>query len=455
MLKRLFSFLGENIRWVILTLIWLFAGMYTGPFVYAVLPVCLLLMKRLEMNLGLLLGFFLILTLSDSRQPQFMFAENAKNIYIVMLGLFLFTDLKKFQPFEKVYKRYIVFLILAAIGLMFSPVVATSFQKLISYLLILLVIPNYLARVYRENGDKALYAVGLLGALVLLSGLVLRFLAPEFVSLEGRFSGILGNPNGLGLFCLLFFVLFAVMNEIRPQAFTRTERYIIYAIIILSMVLSGSRNSIFTILLFILFRTFFRLSPLLGFMLVAGIIISYQLILANATSIILSMGLEEYFRLETLETGSGRIVAWDFGWEHITKSPVFGGGIEFTNWLYKQNYQFLSMQGHQGNAHNSFITFWLDTGIIGLLAYIWGTFAVFIKGSARTRSSLPAMYALLFSAFFESWLTASLNPFTIQFVMIMTLITSPAFETVSVPAEETPLPPPQPGKLIPAHLRDI
>ena len=43
-----------------------------------------------------------------------------------------------------------------------------------------------------------------------------------------------------------------------------------------------------------------------------------------------------------------------------------------TELLYKENYQLLSRLGHQGNAHNSFLTIWYDTGIIGLLGFITG-----------------------------------------------------------------------------------
>jgi hypothetical protein len=44
-----------------------------------------------------------------------------------------------------------------------------------------------------------------------------------------------------------------------------------------------------------------------------------------------------------------------------------------------------------------------------------------VKNSAYT---LPVFYAVLFSANFESWLTASLNPFTSIFILVLTVLLS-------------------------------
>jgi O-antigen ligase len=129
--------------------------------------------------------------------------------------------------------------------------------------------------------------------------------------------------------------------------------------------------------------------------------------------------------LDTLQSGSGRLIAWNFGWGYITESPIIGSGWGYTEDLYRRFYDFLSIQGHQGNAHNSYITFWLDTGLFGLLFYIIGLLRSFIICAKNTRSAIPLMYAVGFHAFFESWLTGSLNPFTIQLLLLMTLMAYP------------------------------
>lgn len=423
----LFSFLKDKLQFLVLVAIWLLCGMYAGPLVYFVVPVSIFLLILRGYYFEVLVGFFLILTLSDSRQMEFLFAGTLKNIYIVMMGLLLLMRRHEFMPLNRIFMRYMPFLVIASICLFFSPILFLSAQKTFSYFLLMLVVPNYLIRAWRDEGDKALANFIWWGVLILLAGLVLRYLKPDFVTLEGRFTGILGNPNGLGLFCLVFAILFVIISDMRKKLFSRYEFIFIAAVIAISIIYCGSRNALITVLVFLIFRSFSKLSPFLGFLLLIVFIVTYQLILNNIDSIVLTLGLQDYLRIETFDTGSGRIIAWNFGWDWIKKSPILGGGFDFTDDLYRRYYSVLSIMGHQGNAHNSYITFWLDTGVFGLIAYLGATLSNFMSGAKRMYSAFPALYAILFSAFFESWLTASLNPFTIQFVMIMTLISSPVF----------------------------
>lgn len=375
----------------------------------------------------MLIGFFLILTLSDSRQAAFAFAADIKDVYLVMLGFFYVVDSAYFEPRQRVIVRFIPFLILATAFLIFSDILAQSAMKTLSYGLLLLVVPNYIIAAWRNNKEDALRKLIWTGILILAVGLVLRFIMPNYVSLADRFCGLLGNPNGLGLFCILFFILATVARNVVPGLFTKREVYLQNAIILVSIVLCGSRNAVFTIGIFLMFHYFYKISPFVGILVFAFTVVVYQLLLANLESIIVSLDLQEYFRLETLQNASGRLVAWDFGWQKISESPLIGRGIGYTDHLYRINYDFLSIKGHQGNAHNSYITFWLDTGIFGLLSFLVAFMMSFIAGAKRYSTAIPALFAILFSAFFESWLTASLNPFTIQCVIIITLLSSTVF----------------------------
>lgn len=409
--------------------------MLFAPITYVIVPLVLLLFQRRKMYMEMLIGFFVILIFSDSRQYAFHFAQDIKDIYLVLLAVFMFSDWKSFRPGQRVFFRFLPFLITAVFFLLLSDIVLQSAQKTLSYLLLLLVVPNYLAYSCKDDAKGALRKLIWTGVLVLVLGFVFRVFQPAFVTLAERYSGMLGNPNGLGLFCIVFFILVAVARNVVPDLFTKRESYLINGIIILSIVLSGSRNAVFTIGIFMMFHYFYKISPFIGILAFLVIVVVYQLLLANLASIIYSLDLQEFFRIETLENASGRIIAWNFGWEKISENPLIGHGIGHTDNLYRVNYAFLSVQGHQGNAHNSYITFWLDTGLFGLLFYLVAFAQSFIMGARRFTAAIPAMFALLFSAFFESWLTASLNPFTIQCVIIMTLISSPVFATVA--AEQT------------------
>lgn len=373
----------------------------------------------------LLIGFILILIFSDSRQPIFLFADKIKNVYIVFLGLFMVMDSNLFKPMDKLINKFMPFLVIAYLCVAFSPIMLTSLQKTFSFTILLIIGPNYMLLALRRGGWDFLNSLIWTLLLFLVAGIAMKYTFPEIATLEGRYSGLMGNPNSIGLFAVTTLMFITIISEFNPKILTRPEKIGAYALIIVSLIFSGSRNAMFTGLIFLMFRFFYKLSPFIGFFLFVFMIFLYQYIEFNFANIVISLGLGEFFRLETLQSGSGRLVAWEFGWEWISKSPLIGSGWGFTEDLYRRYYDFLSIQGHQGNAHNSYITFWLDTGIFGLLFYLVGLLRSFLNCAKNTRSAIPLMYAVGFHAFFESWLTGSLNPFTIQLLLLLTLMAYP------------------------------
>jgi O-antigen ligase len=418
-------FLGLILLWVATGIVFAFSS-------WIIVPVSLMLLRRKRMYMEMLMGFFVVLMLSDSRQYILHFAADIKDVYLLLLAFFYFTDRASFAPEERLIYRFLPFIVIAVLFIPLSDVVMTTLQKTISYVLLFLIVPNYLAYGWRTQGEKALRNFIWAAMVVLAAGFVLRVISPGMVTLAGRYSGMLGNPNGLGLLCTLLFLLISLITEIVPGILTRREQYTVWALIFGSLILCGSRSATFTVLLFITMRYFYRIAPALGVFVFLVLVLVYQVILNNLEPIIIYLNLQEYFRLETFQNASGRLIAWEFGWAKITENPLIGNGIGYTEYYYRKNYDFLSALGHQGNAHNSYITFWIDTGILGLLSFVIAAVSSFLAGAKRISAAVPALLAIFFSAFFESWLTASLNPFTIQFVAIMMLLASPMFKPEAV-----------------------
>ncbi len=418
------AYLVRNKIFLLIFLFWILVGAVSHYAALVVVPLSLLFMRSRQMYAELLVGFLLILIFSDSRQPVFLFADKVKDIYIVFLLLFFLVDSKYFQPLDTLVKRFIPFIVIAFFTVLISPIILTSLQKTFSFTILLILIPNYMLTAMRKNGWDFMNFLLWTLLLFLIAGLGLKFILPGITSLDGRYCGLMGNPNGIGLFAVTTLMFITIIAERKPDILNNREKIFAYAVIIFSLILSGSRNAMFTGLIFLLFRFFYKMSPYIGFLAFVFVIFVYQVIESNFAIIVVQLGLEEYFRLETLQSGSGRLVAWTFGWENIMANPVIGNGWGYTEDLYKKNYDFLSIQGHQGNAHNSYITFWLDTGIIGLLFYLIGLIRSFVVIAKQTRSAIPLMYALGFHAFFESWLTGSLNPFTIQMLLMLTFMAS-------------------------------
>jgi O-antigen ligase len=346
---------------------------------------------------------------------------------------------------------FLPFILFASICIIYSPVAGTAAQKTLSYFLVILVAPNLLQKLLFDDHERIIKGLTFLFSIVLYAGLALKFLMPEFSTLEGRFTGLFGNPNGLGIYASITFAFFSIMVNRFPEHFNLFLKVLIYAGLMLSIWFCGSRNALVAVMLFILFRNIYGLSPYIGFLIFLLLVVSFTYIQNNLVPIIIGLGLEEYFRIETLEGGSGRTIAWDFAWEQIDKDPYIGKGFAYTEYIFKENYNYLSMLGHQGNAHNSYLTIWMDTGFIGLFFFAVAFIGQFIRASRGSVLAIPALYLVLFSGNFESWIAASLNPVTILVWMMLALMTFPKEElardeeTEEEPEEES-------GNLVPAHV---
>ena len=395
-----------------------------GPVNIAFIALCVILLKLRNKDTEMLAGLWFVCTMSDSRLLIFSSFEQAKYVYIVLMTFFIFLNARKFQPLSRFYLIFLPFIVVAFYCILHSPVFLTSFSKTLSYLFLLFTVPNYVNKSYRDEGLDFIKLFMYVGLFVLLIGLLLKIFLPLPVSFEARFRGLLGNPNGLGLYCLVLFLMFVLTSKSFPSLFHRQEKLIFYILIFASVFLSGSRNTIAAILIYIMFSYLTRISPLLGFLILLFILIGYEYININIVSIVKSIGAESYFRTDTLSNAAGRYIAWKLAWDNITRDIFLGRGFEYTNYLFELNQKTLNDFGHQGHAHNSFLTFWLDTGLGGLLLYLVGLIGSFIRAARRQKVIIAAMFAIFFSAFFESYLTSSLNPYMLVIVLFLTIYTN-------------------------------
>lgn len=415
--------LKENIRLYILLSVWLVIGAFGGPIIYVVLPLTLILLKRQNAFQELLTGFFFILILSDNLSPAFQFATNVKNIYIVLLAMFLIFDRNEFFPLNTIYKIFIPFFLFSFYCLIFSPAFLVGFQKSLSYALVFLVVPNYFKKCYHEHGTEFLRNILYLGIFLLIIGLGIAVIKPGVAFIDGgRLRGVFGNPNGLGLFCFVLFSFAVAINRLFPSIFSRNEKILIFSVIILSVILSNSRNALMGILILIVFIRFFKRSTALGMLLSMILLFLTVLVSEQIPLLIRSLSLEKYLRLNTLEELSGRAVAWNFAWTKINSSFFVGKGFGYDEFMMRQNYALLSQLGHQGGVHNSFLSMWLNFGLIGLLIYISCFFWTFFRASRKTTLAFPIMFAILFSSTFEGLLIGSLNPHMFLLLTQLTLI---------------------------------
>jgi hypothetical protein len=418
----------ENIQLYIIMLVWLIIGMYGGPLIYGILPLTMLLMRKKEMYEELIIGYFFILILSDSLEPSLFFAKNVKNIYVSMLAIFFFLKSENFQPLNKLYNLFIPFFIFSIYTMLSSvkePFFFISVQKTISYMLMFIVVPNYIIKLYREQGEQLFKKIIFFAVTTLILGIILKYVAHDVAYIEtGRYRGVMGNPNGLGVYCVLIFIVFFVIDNFFSDLFTRSERILFFSVILYSILITGSRNAFLAVMLFFIFQRFFGFSPFLGFIIFLITLFVGEIISSNLIPIILSLHLGDFFRIKTLAEGSGRYIAWEFAWQQIQHNFFIGKGFAYNEYYMRQNYDLLGKLGHQGGIHNSFLTFWMDQGLIGLIIYLRSFILMFIKSAQKTKFAFPIMFTISFTAMFESWLVGSLSAYAFLVIILYTIITS-------------------------------
>lgn len=408
---------------LVLTAVWIVSSILLGVSIAAGISILsFLLILNTGNHSKILVAFITVLILSDTRTWSIAFAATAKIGFILLLTLYVVRNHKEF-PLGKNYlfRYFLPFFLFVFITLPFSENLFDSFQKSLSYSLLFLVIPPIVFRAFGENESFGKELIQFF-ALGLFISLITYYLLPNFAFLKGRFRGIFGNPNGLGIYITL---ILPVIYYLKHHFLTgKKEKFLVYftlLLVFLNLLLCQSRTALMASLIFVTFTEIKILRGTLGLVLFISIVSAYQLILANLPYIVMSLGLEEYLRTDTLQEASGRLVAWEFAWENIQKNIYIGRGFDYTNFLFHKYADYLSDLGHQGHAHNSYLTLWLDTGIIGLVLFVVGFLRTVFVNLKNNIFILPATYAILFSTNFESWLTASLNPFTIIMVVFLSL----------------------------------
>jgi len=421
-------FLSENKGVILLFLAWFAIGRFSAPAFYIVGSISLILLWRKLMFLELLMGFLFILILSDTINSTTDFAKAFKNIYIVALAAIAIIERKRFPKINRIYIYFIPFILAGLVGLIKSPIPFLAVQKTLSYILLIFVVPQFLIKSYDDHGIKAIHTIIFFAGFMILMGFVLELVDPGYTYARGgRYRGVFGNPNGMGIFASLVITLVYLTRDIFPKLLSKNDLRWLVIPALISLVLAGSRTSIIAVVIFFVFTRLYRVSPFIGFLAFVGTAIVSELIASNIVSIISSLGLSDFFRVETLEGGSGREIAWALAWETIQENFWFGRGFAFDEWLMAKNQEVLNDLGHQGGVHNTYLQIWLNTGVVGLLLFLRAIFLNVIRGTVRSRLAFPFLWLVMFSILPESWLAASLNPFSILFFIGLTLLTDDIF----------------------------
>lgn len=425
MTSQLSETFRENRVFYLIATFWLASGIALGnPAMFVIVSTGFYLAQK-KKYLELFLGFLFVLLMSDSRFPGFGFFEPAREIYILLLACIIFLD-HRFRPLPNITLWFGPFFIVALLAISNSVNAPLSFMKTLSYFLILFTVPNFFKILHDEYGDVFLRYLCLLVFVTLFVGLLLKFPMEEFTHLAGRFRGVFGNPNGVGIVATLFIIIIELIKNLRPNLITQKERYLFIAIALGSIIFAGSRTAMMSVVLFYTFMYTFKISKFLSVALLITGILSFQMVMSAIPQIIEALGLQEITRVESIDSiteAGGRAIGLAYGWEEVQKNFWLGRGFAYNEYIFGGSFgRMLSDLGHQGGTHNTYLSIWLDTGLIGLIFFVGGWLVVFFKSSLNSPLAFPIGLTVAFMTFFESWLAASLNAFTIIFLIVVSIL---------------------------------
>lgn len=407
------------------------AGNLFLPLCYVVVLGLMAFWAYKEQHSHLILLLLLILVFGDSRLASLQFIKNLRVLSIIFLAVLSIQGLAlRRYRLTPAFLLAVPFFVSASISGLASPNPVLSYAKMISYFLMLLVVFHYLQAHLQRQQEQLLMDILFMAAWIYTLGLVFLLINPGMVYIGDRFRGMLGNPNGLGIYSSLMFAYTFILWHLYPHR--RRPMAYMFGVLFISVILSESRNALGGIGLFLLLYKLYRGKPvrrrLFWFVLLPMGILFLRVV--GLETLVGAIGLDEYLRVDSITTGTGRFLAWGIGWSYILQSPLFGGGFAFEELTFFQLRDFFVTTEHQGGMHNSYLTLIMNTGFVGFALFL-GFLIVVLSRVKPAYLGLPFLITSLLSANFESWLAASLNAFTIHFFLIVMLLSNYRYLTRS------------------------
>lgn len=403
----------------------LFAGaaVEASAVVIAAVAVGYLFYKGQHDSIVLLL--ILVLILGDSRVPSLQFVKSLRGeILLLMFVISLYEIRNRYYRVNALMMYFLPFLTVSLLGLIFSPDLDLGLSKTFSFTIFYFVAFNYLHHKMERYGIRLMVDVLYLLVIILAVGFLLLPVFPEVVTYGGvRYNGAMGNPNGMGMLVTLTAPIAAYLF-MRHREFGKRFKITTWTLILLSLFMCSSRNAIFSISLFAVLLVGLQGSTirriLFLFVFLPGIAIFFYYV--DLETLFISLGLEKYFRVKELESGSGRIFAWKYAIDLIRKGPLIGCGFACEEYNFSHHTTFqLFHSGHQGGVHNSYLAFAVNTGLAGT-SFFFGFLVNAARKVRNTRFIIPYLVAAFFSAVFESWLFSSLSAFHILFLVFFVFL---------------------------------
>ena len=325
--------------------------------------------------------FFLLLSLAIA--PLFLMDENGilACIHILVLTVFVKGFLSSYQEFRIPYNSLAfsicLFYIRMALSISWSLSPVISLHSFVGLSIFPLCFFTYSIK---QSDNRAYLQLGILCITLIFAfigiGQALGFLYhyPGYIgSLFPTNNSFAAMLNIIALSVIAYFILEEKMNNRLSKLLG-----IILFILFFTMFLTGGRGAMISLLLGLVIISvsswrYIDKSSLLKII----IIVTLAFLLSNIQT-------DNVFVNELTELNEGistpsilaRALSWQSAWQIIKTAPVIGAGIG-TYYIVSPPFKHIDDQDPGYFAHNEYIQFWLETGIVGLSLMIIIMIAIF------------------------------------------------------------------------------
>lgn len=349
-------------------------------------------------------------------------------IYAIPVAVRLLTQRppRRFRLLDLVAVLFLTYALLSAT---YSQAPDLTTQRAIS--LILLYIAAFWAIWdYADRRDEEQVIAPILAAATLIYAIglmLIPFTATAWQD-DGRFRGILQNPNAVGLLTAILLPLVIW----RVSQYRRWFDLCLLAAMGMSVALSGSRAGVYVGLIAIVYMIGKSWTgKLLLILSVLGVALTLEY--ASLEYVDSRTPLGRLVRTDKFARGSGRTEAWGLAWTLIQRQPWLGYGFGTEDLAIEASGE--RLREAQGNYfHNAYLGMAYQLGAVGCVLYFLPLFALLAWSAHRSRGpSSPllvrALQAVvlcgLTAALFESWIYSVGNAFSFPFwVCVMLLVRS-------------------------------
>ncbi len=266
----------------------------------------------------------------------------------------------------------------------------------------------------------------------ILMAAAIMFVAGVFSAVIGsnawyalRFRGVFGNPNSIGMLSIIFLPA-AVGRFIRTK---RVVPLLLIALILGSLILSGSRNGVMTSSLAIIFFLYRIRAWRASLVIFAAAAVVLLVMPAPAEGTGDQDPLARLTSSQKIATGGGRVEAWEVAIPLIREEIVFGHGFGTEELIFRGR-KFLVHRGEY--VHNSYLGMAYQLGIVGaglLFLPLFGLLAARVVSKRPVSMQEAVCEAVLLgglvASMFESWIYSAGNAFAFPFwIFVMLLVRS-------------------------------